>query len=116
MWHHKVVEADHKPDLPPVTNAASGQTPGAAPQGRDQPPQGAILLFHNPTTPSRFDPIVATRYALSVDQAPDQERADVPSVSDGRRRVCEAHLCAHPPGCGRVHRRTPGVPRPLSRL
>jgi hypothetical protein len=44
--HHKVVEADHEPDLPPMTSAAPGQTPGAAPQGRDQPPQCAIPPFH----------------------------------------------------------------------
>jgi hypothetical protein len=46
MRHHKVVQADHEPDLPPVARAAPGQTPGAAPQGRDQPPQGAIPPFH----------------------------------------------------------------------
>ena len=46
----------------------------------------------NPTTPSRFDLIVAPRYALSVYQAPKQERAYVPSVSDGRRRVCDSYL------------------------
>src|SRR5262245_18464017 len=34
MRHHKLVEADHEPDHPPVTNAAPGQTPGASPQGR----------------------------------------------------------------------------------
>src|SRR4029450_4491992 len=39
--HHKVVEADHEPDLPPVARTAPGQTPGAAPQGCYQPPQGA---------------------------------------------------------------------------
>jgi hypothetical protein len=46
MWHHKVVEADHDPDLPPVTSTAPGQTPGAAPQGRNQSSQGAIPAFH----------------------------------------------------------------------
>jgi hypothetical protein len=42
--HHKVVEADQEPDPPPLTSAAPGQTPRAAPQGRDEPPQGAIPL------------------------------------------------------------------------
>src|SRR5437763_1477479 len=46
MRHPNVVEADHEPDLPPVARAAPGQTPGPAPQGRDQPPQGAIPPFH----------------------------------------------------------------------
>ena len=46
MRHHKVVQADHEPDLPPVARAAPGQTPGAAPQGRNQPTQGAIPPFH----------------------------------------------------------------------
>src|SRR5205085_11076741 len=46
MRHHKVVEADHEPDLPPVAPAAPGQTPGTAPQGGDQPTQGAIPAFH----------------------------------------------------------------------
>src|SRR5437016_5424335 len=46
MRHHKVVKAHHEPDLPPVARAAPGQTPSAAPQGRDQPTQGAIPAFH----------------------------------------------------------------------
>src|SRR5215475_1445178 len=46
MGHHKVVQADHEPDLPPVARAAPGQTPGTAPQGRDQPTQGTIPAFH----------------------------------------------------------------------
>ena len=46
MRQHKVVQADHEPDLPPVARAAPGQTPGAAPQGRHQPTQGAIPAFH----------------------------------------------------------------------
>jgi len=50
------------------------------------------IVASNPTTPSRFDPTAATRYALSVYHAPEQERAYVPSVSDGRRRVCDSHL------------------------
>ena len=50
------------------------------------------LFEASPTTPSRFDPTAATRYALSVYHAPEQERAYVPSVSDGRRRVCDSHL------------------------
>src|SRR5207248_10336551 len=41
-----VVQADHEPDLPPVARTAPGQTPRAAPQGRDQPTQGAIPPFH----------------------------------------------------------------------
>src|SRR5205814_5531649 len=47
MRHHKVVEADHEPDLPAVARAAPGQTPGTAPQGRDQPTPGAIPAFHD---------------------------------------------------------------------
>jgi hypothetical protein len=54
------------------------------------PPKDRLLII--PTTPSRFDPTIATRYALSVYQAPEQERAYVTSVSDGRRRVCDSHL------------------------
>ena len=46
MRHDNVVEADHKPDLPPVARAAPGQTSGAAPQGCYQPPQRAIPSFH----------------------------------------------------------------------
>src|SRR6266566_661588 len=46
MWHHKVVEADDEPDFPAVARVAPGQTPGTAPQGRDQPTQGAIPTFH----------------------------------------------------------------------
>ena len=46
MRQHKVVQADHEPDFPPVTRTAPGQTPGAAPQGRHQPTQGAIPAFH----------------------------------------------------------------------
>jgi hypothetical protein len=38
VGHHKVVEANHEPDLPPVASAAPGQTPGTAPQGRHQSP------------------------------------------------------------------------------
>ena len=44
--HHKVVEADHEPDLPPMARAAPRQTPSTPPQGRDQPTQGAIPPFH----------------------------------------------------------------------
>jgi len=33
LRYHKVGEADHEPDLPPVARAAPGQTPRAAPQG-----------------------------------------------------------------------------------
>ena len=43
---HKVGEADYEPDLPPVTSAAPGQTPGTTPQGCYQPTQGAIPPFH----------------------------------------------------------------------
>jgi hypothetical protein len=46
VWHHKVGETDHEPDLPPVAEAAPGQTPGTASQGRDQAAQGAIPAFH----------------------------------------------------------------------
>src|SRR4030095_5581736 len=49
--HHKVVEADHQPDPAPVTERTPGQTPGAAPQGCDQPPQCPIPAFHE----SRLD-------------------------------------------------------------
>ena len=42
MRQHHVGQADHAPDLPPVPRAAPGQTPGAAPPGRPQPPPGAI--------------------------------------------------------------------------
>ena len=44
--HPKVVEADHEPDLPAVARVAPGQTPRAAPQGGDEPPQCAIPSFH----------------------------------------------------------------------
>ena len=44
--HHKVVEADHEPDLPAVASVAPGQTSRATPQGRDQPTQCAIPSFH----------------------------------------------------------------------
>ena len=44
--HHKVVEADDEPDLPPVASAVPGQTPGTTPQGGYQPTQGAIPPFH----------------------------------------------------------------------
>src|SRR5215813_12421026 len=50
-WHHKVVEADHQPDAAPVTERTPGQTPSAAPQGGDQPPQCSIPAFHE----SRLD-------------------------------------------------------------
>src|SRR5262249_18027233 len=46
VWQHKVVETDHEPDLPPVAEAAPGQTPGTASQGRYQAAQGAIPAFH----------------------------------------------------------------------
>src|SRR5438105_2847594 len=41
LRHHTVGAAAHEPDLPPVAHAAPGQTPGTAPQGRDQPTHGA---------------------------------------------------------------------------
>jgi hypothetical protein len=43
--HHKVVEADYEPDRALMASAAPRQTPRAPPQGRDQPPQGAIPPF-----------------------------------------------------------------------
>src|SRR5262245_20575983 len=46
MQRHQVVPADHEPDLLPVACVAPGQTPGAPPQGRDEPTQGAIPAFH----------------------------------------------------------------------
>ena len=46
MRHHKVVQADHEPDLPPVARVAPGETSGAAPEGRYEPTQGAIPTFH----------------------------------------------------------------------
>jgi hypothetical protein len=46
VGHHKVVETDQEPDLPPVARAAPRQTPGTAPQGRHQAAQGAIPAFH----------------------------------------------------------------------
>src|SRR5262245_43841767 len=46
VWHHKVVEANHEPDLAAVARVAPRQTPRATPQGRDQPTQGAIPSFH----------------------------------------------------------------------
>src|SRR5262249_29392357 len=51
MRHHKVVEAHQEPDLPAVACGAPGQTPGAAPQRCDQPPQRPIPSFHE----SRLD-------------------------------------------------------------
>src|SRR5262252_3157215 len=46
VWHHKVVETDHEPDLPPVAETAPGQTPGTASQRRYQTSQGTIPAFH----------------------------------------------------------------------
>ena len=46
MRPHKVGQADHEPDLPPVARAAPGPTPGTPPQGRDEPTQGALPAFH----------------------------------------------------------------------
>ena len=46
MRHHKVVQAHHEPDLPPVARAAPGLTPATPPQGRYEPTQGAIPAFH----------------------------------------------------------------------
>jgi hypothetical protein len=46
MWHHQVVEADYEPAFPAVARVVPGQTPSMAPQGRDQPTQGAIPTFH----------------------------------------------------------------------
>jgi hypothetical protein len=42
---HNIVQADQEPDLPPEARAAPGPTPGAAPQGGDEPTQGAIPAF-----------------------------------------------------------------------
>ena len=46
----------------------------------------------NPTTLSRFDMPIGTPYALPAYHAPYQEALYVPSVSDGRRRVCDSPL------------------------
>jgi hypothetical protein len=46
MGHHKVIEADPKPETSPVAGLAPGQTAGAAPQGGYQPTQRAIPSFH----------------------------------------------------------------------
>jgi hypothetical protein len=43
--HHHVGETDPAPERPPVAQAAPGPTPGAAPEGRSQATQGAILAF-----------------------------------------------------------------------
>jgi hypothetical protein len=46
VWPHKVGEAHQEPNRPAVACGAPGQTPGAAPQGGDQPPPRPIPAFH----------------------------------------------------------------------
>src|SRR5215470_2808286 len=62
----------------------------------------------NPTTISKFDMTVSMPYALRAHYAPYQEAMNVTSVSNGRQRVCDSHLCAYTPRRGRVHGRTAG--------
>src|SRR5262245_52818243 len=74
MRHDKVVEAAHEPDLPPVARVAPGQTPGAAPPGCDQPPQGAIPAFHKGRRDRRAQwaqaPLLAKTAWATADHAP----------------------------------------------
>src|SRR5262245_60852879 len=81
MRHDKVVEADHKPDLPPVTRAAPGQTPGAAPQGRDQPTQGAIPAFHEGCLDRRAELAQAQLLAKTAWATKDHAPADLHNMA-----------------------------------
>jgi len=84
--HHKVVQADHEPDFPPVARAAPGQTPGTAPQGRDQPTQGAIPAFHEGGLDRRAKLAQAQLLAKTARATADHASAD---LHDLARRVAD---------------------------
>src|SRR5262249_8243604 len=102
VWHHKVIEADHEPDLSPVTSSAPGQTPGAAPQGRHEPPQGAIPAFHE----GRLDCLaelpeaqLLAKTARAAIHDPPADRHNVASlVADFDHLGVEQGLRSHQPG------------------
>jgi hypothetical protein len=82
MRHDKVGEADHEPDLPPVARVAPGQTPGAAPQGCDQPPQGAIPAFHKGCLDRRAKLAQAPRRAKTAWATADHAPADLHDLAN----------------------------------
>src|SRR5205823_9654167 len=81
MRHHKVVEADHEPDLPAVARAAPGQTPGTAPQGRDQPTPGAIPAFHDGRLDRRAELSQAQLLAKTARTTADHASADLHAMA-----------------------------------
>src|SRR5262245_15568674 len=81
MRHDKVVEADHEPDLPPVARAAPGQTAGAAPQGGDEPTQGAIPAFHKGGLDRRAELAQAQLLAKTAWATADHAPADLHNMA-----------------------------------
>ena len=97
MRHHKVIEADHEPDLPSVARLAPGQTPSAAPQGRDQPTQGAIPAFHK----SCLDclPELPEAHLLAKTARATEDHASA-HLHDMARLVADLHDLRIEPVCG----------------
>ena len=87
MRHHKVVEADHEPDLPPGARTAPGQH-RAAPQGGHQPTPCAIPAFHQGRLDRRAELSLAPRLAQTAWATADHAPAD---LHDMASRVADFH-------------------------
>jgi hypothetical protein len=74
MGPHQVGAASHQPESSPVAGVAPGQTAGAAPQGGDEPTQGAIPSFQKGRLDGRAAwspaPLLATRARTAKHHAP----------------------------------------------
>ena len=85
---HKVGEADHEPDLPPVARMVPGQTPGRRRRGGDQPTPCAIPAFHTGRLERRAELALAPLLAKTAWATEDHAPAD---LHDRASRVADLH-------------------------
>src|SRR5262249_51252048 len=104
MRHHEVVQADDEPDLPPMARVTRGQIPDTAPQGREEPRQGAIPTFHEGRLDRRAKLAQAQLLAKTARTTEDDTRADLHDmphlVADLDHLGIKQGLRSHQPGRG----------------
>jgi hypothetical protein len=116
VWHHNVVEADQPPAASSMTGGSPRHTAGAAPQGRPQPPQGALPACHqgglDRLAPLAQPPLLANTAWATADPAP-ADRDDGARLGSHCHPVCVAQVvrCPHA-RCG-LAPHVPTTPAPL---